>query len=240
MSARVALLRLHREELIKLPPPTCGNGNGKKLSVNLSKLPQETPMMLPVHKIKNLELNKVETPDQSQLYNVLMAQYHYLGYTPMAGAQVRYLIQGESGILGGIGLGASAWKLAPRDSWIGWTPKVRKRRLHLILNNNRFLILPYVRSQNLASKVLAMTSKRISRDFHEMYGYAPVLLETFVECDRFTGHCYRTANWQWVGRTTGRGKKHRRGDPVGAIKDIWLFPLHKKFRNTLCSERPSG
>ncbi len=233
MSARVGLLRLHRAGFIKLPPPIRGNGNGKKLRHRT--LPEIFPTDLPVHKLYGLSLKPVEVQEQSEIYNSLMDRHHYLGYKPMAGAQVRYLIKWEKGFLGGIGFGASAWKIAPRDLYIGWNPSVREKNLHLIVNNSRFLILPVVHSANLASKILAMCAKRIPGDFLKQYGYRPVLLETFVERGRFRGDCYKAANWKKVGQTKGRGKKHKYKTPKIAVKDIWLYPLCRDFRRILLS-----
>lgn len=238
MSARVALLRLHRSGWIKLPEPTKGNGNGRKPVVLKESLPERCPLQQPVHKLNGLKIQPVISKCDSALYNTLMQEYHYMGYSPMAGAQIRYLITWESGLLGAIGFGASAWKIAPRDRHIGWQRDVRHSNLHLIVNNSRFLILPWIRSANLATKVLSLCARRIPHDFLERYGYAPVLLETFVERDRFTGHCYRCANWIHVGHTQGRGKKHIRKTPGVPIKDIWLYPLRRDFRRIL-QRRPT-
>lgn len=230
MSAKVGLLRLHRSSLINLPAPTRGNGNGRKLRKRSIELPQKHPLEQSVDKLHNIELCKVVSSDQSALYNELMLKYHYLGYTPMAGAQIRYLFRCKEGLLGAIGFGASAWKVAARDNFIGWTPSVREKNLHLVLNNSRFLILPWINSKNLASKILGACTRLILKDFTESYGYTPVLLETFVEKERYTGTCYRAANWICVGETKGRGKKHVRNTPGVPVKDIWLYALRKDFR----------
>jgi len=233
MSARVGLLRLHRAGLIELPTPTRRNGNGRALLHREVSLPEPHRVDLPVHELQGLGLERVESKASSALYNALMDRHHYLGYSPMAGAQVRYLIVYKSGVLGAIGFGASAWKIAPRDRFIGWTRPVRHQNLRLVLNNSRFLILPWVHSPNLASKVLSLCARRIPEDFNRQYGYAPVLLESFVERQRFTGHCYRTANWICVGQTQGRGKKHVYKTPGVAAKNIWLYPLRRDFRRLL-------
>ena len=233
MSARVGLLRLHRAGLIQLPKPTRGNGNGRTLLHRKVSLPEPRLLEQPVHELRSLELQRVENKTSSALYNALMDRHHYLGYSPMAGAQARYLIVCEQGVLGAIGFGASAWKIAPRDRFIGWSRTVRHQNLRLVLNNSRFLILPWVHSANLASKVLSLCARRIPEDFNRQYGYAPVLLESFVERRRFTGHCYRTANWICVGQTQGRGKKHVYKTPGVATKDIWLYPLRRDFRRSL-------
>lgn len=235
MSARVGLLRLHRAGLVQLPEPTRRNGNGRALLHRDVSLPEPRRIEQPVHELSGVRLQRVENKASSALYNVLMDRHHYLGYSPMAGAQVRYLIVCEEGVLGSIGFGASAWKIAPRDRFIGWCRTVRHQNLHLVLNNSRFLILPWVRSANLASKVLSLCARRIPKDFNQQYGYAPVLLESFVERRRFTGHCYRAANWTCVGRTQGRGKTHVYKTPGVATKDIWLYPLRGDFRRILQS-----
>jgi hypothetical protein len=235
MSTRVGLLKLHRAGLIRLPPPIRSNGNGRKIQRQNGPLLPAESVCLSVEKLTGLRLQAVEGKELSFFYNALMEHYHYLGYQPMAGAQVRYLMVWEGGILGAIGFGASAWKVAPRDRFIGWSPRVREENLHLIVNNARFLILPWVRCINLASKVLSLCARRIPGDFQQAYGYAPVMLETFVERDRFRGHCYCAASWQWVGQTKGRGKKHVYGEPGVAVKDIWVYPLERRFREKLLS-----
>lgn len=235
MSARVALLKLHRSGLIELPPPTCGNGNGRRLVPSVVTLPEVHPVLLSVDKLTGLWLRPVEEPQASALYNALIESYHYLGYRPLAGAQVRYLFGWEQGLLGAMSFGASAWKVAARDRYIGWSPAVREQKLHLVVNNSRFLILPWVRSANLASKILSMSARHLTRDFMRRYGYCPVLLETFVERGRFRGDCYRAANWEHVGQTRGRGKNHRYKTPGVAVKDVWMYPLRRDFRRFLAS-----
>lgn len=233
MSARVALLRLHRAQLIELPAPTRGNGNGRGALPRQPPLPEPVEIDQPVHELSGLVIRPVHDRGDSALYNGLMARYHYLGHRPMAGAQVRYLVVCDRGVLGAIGFGASAWKIAPRDRFIGWSREVRHKTLHRIVNNHRFLILPSVRCPNLASRVLGWCSRDLPKEFARRYGHAPVLLETFVESDRFSGHCYRAANWICVGRTQGRGKLHVRNTPGVAPKDIWLYPLRRDFRRIL-------
>lgn len=233
MSARVGLLRLHRSGLIELPEPTRTNGNGRRLRPQPVRLPEPRRLERPVHELPELRLREVQGAELSALYNALMDRYHYLGYAPMAGAQVRYLIEWERGVLGAIGFGASAWKIGPRDRYIGWSREARHRNLRGILNNSRFLILPWVRSANLASRVLSLCARSLPEVFRHRYRYAPVLLEAFVERDRYRGHCYRAANWICVGQIQGRGKTHVRGTPGVPVKDIWLYPLRRDFRRRL-------
>ncbi len=233
MSCRVALLRLHRKGLIELPAPLNGNGNGKPLSKQQPKLPKPEVLEGTVSDLTGLELVLVGTKKASALWNGLIDQHHYLGYQPLPGAQLRYLIQWQGGLLGAIGWGAAAWKVAPRDQWIGWTTVQRETQLNYLLNNARFLILPWVHCRNLASKVLALSERRVAIDFEARYGIRPVLLETFVEQQRFAGTCYRAANWQHLGQTQGRGKCDRQHKKSLPIKDLYVRPLKKDFRLTL-------
>jgi hypothetical protein len=134
-----------------------------------------------------------------------------------------------------LGFGAAAWKTAPRDTYIGWDKATRRKNLHLIVNNARFLILPWVRSKNLGSKILSLASKRLAADWQERYQYSPVLLETFVEIHRFRGTCYKAANWLEVGETCGKGKLGTREGDV-PTKSVWLYPLCRDFRSRLTGE----
>jgi hypothetical protein len=233
MSARVALLRMHRDGLFELPPPRGGNGNGRWN-------PQPTPATDPGPPLTGtrrdlgpLILHRVACPKDSRLWNELIARYHYLGCTPLPGAQIRYLLRNETHLLGAIGMGAAAWKVAPRDLFIGWTSAQREQRLHLVINQARFLILPWVQVKNLASSVLSLLATQVASDWEELYAYRPLVMETFVEQERFQGTCYRAANWIHVGQTQGRGKLDTYKLKDKPIKDVFLFPLNKNFRKAL-------
>jgi len=151
----------------------------------------------------------------------------------LPGAQLRYLIQCDHGVLGAIGFGAAAWKVAARDRWIGWGHAAREAHLGRVLNNARFLLLPWVEVNNLASKVLSLAATRVSEDFPIRYGERVVLLETFVERPRYQGTCYRAANWQYVGETAGRGKCDRHHRSALPPKAVYLYPLAADFRAAL-------
>ena len=235
MSCRVAMLRMHRDGLITLPEPRNGNGNGQPYRRITRATDPGLPMDLPVEQLTDLRMEVVDDRRTSHLWNEYVQRYHYLGYQPLPGAQLRYLATSQGQILALLGFGAAAWKLAPRDGWIGWSAAQRQQRLHLLINNARFLILPWVTSRNLASKLLAMAARRVAEDWDHRYGYRPVLMETFVEARRFAGTCYRAANWTRIGQTRGRGKLDTRHQAPLPIKDIWLYPLDKKCRRTLCS-----
>ena len=233
MSCRVAMLRMHELGLIELPParirkPVC------RIRHTARSDPQPG-LDCPVHELPSLRLLPVHTPHRSALWNEYIDRYHYLGYKPLPGAQLRYFASSQERILALLGFGAAAWKTAPRDRFIGWSGSERERNLPLIVNNARFLILPWVESKNLASKVLAMAARQLPEDWQDRYAYRPVLLETFVDTQRFTGACYKAANWIHVGQTQGRGKLDRDHKADLPIKSIWLYPLSKHFRTSLRS-----
>jgi len=236
MSCRVAMLRMQADGLIQLPAPLKGNGNGKPYR---RRTPQAAPelftVVAPAGALSDLKLELVGQPRDSHLWNEYIDRYHYLGYQPLPGAQLRYLARSEGRVLALLGFGAAAWKTAPRDQFIGWSPRQREDRLHLVVNNARFLILPWVRSHNLASRLLAMATRRLRDDWLERYNYRPVLVETYVEIPRFTGTCYKAANWTYLGLTQGRGKLDRDHSARLAKKAVWVLPLRQDFRHSLCS-----
>ena len=234
MSCRVAMLRMQDDGLIKLPAARhryCPANNVQFTSATDPK----PKINKPVDALPCVQLRIVMGRQQSRLWNEYIHRYHYLGYKPLPGAQLRYFVISGNDIIALLGFGASAWQCAPRDKYIGWTHDQRKKKLQYIVNNARFLILPWIECKNLASKILSLTSHRLSGDWQGHYGYQPVLLETFVERDRFAGTCYKAANWVLVGQTKGRGKLGPAGKISVPIKDLWLYPLERNFRHELTS-----
>lgn len=234
MTCRVALLRMQADGLITLPPSRITVQRSRPHFPPTAATDAQTPLSQPVHALGALTLHPVTDTAVSRLWNEYIARYHYLGYTPLSGSQIRYNIFAGEQLVALLSFGASAWKLAGRDRFIGWQEPQRLKNLPLVVNNARFLILPWIRSKGLASKILSMSARQLPHDWQRRYGYRPVLLETFVESERHRGTCYKAANWVHVGQTTGRGKKcptHRQTVP---IKDIWLYPLRKNFASVLC------
>lgn len=176
--------------------------------------------------------------DAVKHWNEYVHRYHMLGYKRPFGAHQRYFVGSalEPGPLGCLLFAASAWALLPRDEWIGWTKTDRSLRLNLIVNNTRFLIFPWVRVKNLASKVLSLAVKRIGDDWQKRYGYRPVLLETFVDPEKYPGTSYRAANWTYLGQTKGRGRMDRYKKRALTRKDIYVYPLVADFRARLKGE----
>jgi hypothetical protein len=142
-------------------------------------------------------------PDERQMWDRLMSQYHYLGLKSLVGKSIRYVAEVQGRWLALLGWAASALKCQPRDTWIGWSQAIQWQRLHLIANNSRFLILPGIHIPNLASRILSLNLRRLSRDWVHVYGHPVLIAETFVDTGRFTGACYKAANWQYLGQTSG-------------------------------------
>ena len=233
MSARVALLRMAADGLLTLPAPRNTNGNGR-LSRRMEPVGEPSAALaVSLAELGQIELVVVDTPAASRRWRTLIATHHYLGYTPFAGAQLRYLVESPHGTAAALGFAASAWKCAARDEHIGWDARAREARLHLVVGDARFLILPHVRAPNLASWILSRAARRLRSDWPAAYGYAPLLLETFVERGRFSGASYRAANWLCVGRTQGRGKLDRRHERALPVKDVYLYPLQRDYRRLL-------
>lgn len=235
MTCRVALNRLEKRGLITLPPPIQFNSNGKWLPQITKASDPGAPINESAGLLAPIRLLVVTPGNKARLWNELIHRYHYMGYKPLAGAQLRYLIYGQPGLLGAISFSASAWTIAPRDRWIGWTDQQRRNNLQLVVNNSRFLILPWIQSKNLASKILGLVARELPDHWQAKHGYKPVLLETFVEANRFAGACYKAAGWILVGQTQGRGKLDRYHHHFLPIKNIFMYPLHPDFRQQLCS-----
>jgi hypothetical protein len=173
------------------------------------------------------------------LFKELLDRHHYLGYRVPFGASLRYLVRSEQvpgQVLACLLWSSPAWKMAARDAWIGWSDQERRRNLQLIVNNSRFLILPWVRVKGLASKILARCARQLPQDWEKLYGYRPLLLETLVDAGRFRGTCYRAANWIHLGQTAGRGRMDRDHAAQGAaIKDLYVYPLCRQVQQRLRS-----
>jgi len=163
----------------------------------------------------------------------MMACEHPQGAGPFVGRQLRYLIHSQHGLLGGFGFAAAALHLSDRDQWIGWDQEQRRAYLHFVVGMSRFLLRPTVKCKNLASKVMSLAIKILPDDFEQKYNYKPLLVESFVDTSQYTGTCYRAANWIQVGKTKGRGRQGKSSQPAVSIKDIYLYPLDRCFRDKI-------
>lgn len=240
MAARSLLLKLHERGLIGLPerrraPP---RRRAVAMADTLDSPPPE-PVEGSLSSLRPLQLQVVgpQRPDHP-VFQHYLARYHYLSYRGPIGENLGYLIRSRTGIpLACLLFGAAAWQCAPRDRWIGWSPEQRTQGLPLIANNQRFLILPWVRVDHLASHILGQVAQRISEDWQQRYRHPLCVLETFVQGDRFQGACYRAANWVCVGQTTGRtrqNQRHRDHAVHAPVKDVYLHSLRRDGRQQLC------
>jgi hypothetical protein len=187
-------------------------------------------------------LELIQDTAQRRLFREYLDRYHYLGYRAPYGAQLRYWVrpaQPELPPLAALLFTSAAWRMAPRDQWIGWSDAERQRRLPLVVNHSRFLILPWAQISHLASHILARAARQLPADWQAHYGVEPVLLETLVDPARYRGICYRAANWIDVGMTQGRGRMDRSGHASGIRKQIFLYPLDRRWRQRLCTTSPT-
>ncbi len=236
-SCAKALEKLEALGWLKLPAKIRGRRGKEEVRVGAATDP-EPELVGSVGDFAPVGLEAVRGRSGIRLWNEYVERYHPLGYKRPFGAHQRYfIVDGRGRRLGGLLFAASAWALAERDQWIGWTPRERAQRLNRVVNNTRFLIFPWVRVRHLASKVLSLAVRRIGHDWGQRYGYRPVLLETFVEAERHRGTCYRAANWIRLGVTTGRGRMDRHTRYPSTPKTIFVYPLVADFRAHLCGER---
>jgi len=232
MSARVALARMDADGLICLPAPTSSPSRPyRHLEATIEAGPEITCSL---SELSDIEIAIVSRATRaSAIWNEMIARFHYLGYTPASGAQLRYLVTTAGRPVAAISFAASAWALEDRDNYIGWSRGQRQARLHLVVGNPRFLVAPWVHVPHLASHLLGTITRRLRGDWQDRYGYMPLLVETFVEVGRHAGTCYQAANWIRVGATKGRGKLDRYNAYALPVKDIYLYPLVRSFRRQL-------
>jgi hypothetical protein len=233
--ARKLLRELEQKRQIQLEP------SGRRVGPARAVAPYEGP---PIHAARLAELGPIELipvppgrSAESTLWKALLA-HHPLGAGPLCGAQIRYLIKSSLGWVGGLAFSAAARQVRVRDQFIGWSPRARKYHRHRVLNNSRFLLLPNVRVPDLASHVLSLAARRLPQDWRARYGYEPVLLESFVDPARYSGHCYRAANWACLGQTLGRGRQDPQRQHALGPKTIWVYALRRDACRRLQPEPP--
>ena len=235
MTARVVMLAMHRDRRIELPPPKWPRPARRPVTFGPDTEPPPVPPPTALAEVRPVELRMaVGYSREGKLWNEHVARYHYLGYTTLVGAQMRYAVHAGDGTpLAMLGFSTAAWTLAPRDDFIGWSRELRERNLPRVVDNPRFLILPWIRIPNLGSHILAIVRRQLPVDWSQRYGTTPVLIETFVETPRYTGAVYRASGWTRVGATRGRGRYDTKNRYDKPKKDIWLRPLRKDWKRVL-------
>lgn len=229
------LEKLHANKKIELPVKRNTQPLTKEQVIPGANTAEEEAIEGVMSEYAPIKLQAVRSKEDIRLWNEYVERYHYLGYKRPFGSHQRYFIWSRNKPerrLGCLLFSASAWALAKRDTWIGWSKEDRSQRLHLIVNNTRFLIFPWVRIKNLASKSLSLAAKQVPLDWKERYGFEPVLLETFVDEERYLGTCYQAANWIPLGLTTGAGRMGGRTQHL-SLKQIYMYPLRADFRSHL-------
>lgn len=234
MVCRGMMLMLHRAGRIELPPvrQITRNPLADRRSPALVWV-DDTPLQMSLAELGPLEVHQVRRTPQEALFNSLLQQHHYLGYTQPVGEHLKYLVSARERPVACLAWCSAPRHLGSRDRFIGWRPQARMQNIRLLAYNTRFLILPWVTVPHLASHLLGRLARRLSADWQAMYGHPIYFLETFIEPQRFRGTCYRAANWQLLGRTTGRGKDAPSHVANRSLKDVLGYALVKDFRQRL-------
>jgi hypothetical protein len=231
MSCRKALAQLDRRGIIKLPVQKKNYSFENSSKEVINPEPAEVRCVLEALGEVSVEPITSRYTKESKIWFALLDRYHYLGSGPLCGAQMRYIVKSSVyGYLGALAFSSASWSLRDRERYIGWTEAARRANLPYVVGNDRFLIVPSVQVENLASHVLSMALSRLPQDWNERYNITPVLVETFVDPGRFAGTCYRAANWIDIGHTAGRRD--------GTAKKIFVYPLCAHWRKILCAEPP--
>jgi hypothetical protein len=241
-AARTYLHKLMQRGLIVLPAVNVSMQRKRGFAVSTSHVPDIAPPTTPINtSLSELYPLELIIPESGTLeerhFHHYLSTHHYLGFHGTVGENMKYLVRDKYGRdVACMLFGAAAWKVRARDQFIGWSPEVRAKHLSLITNNTRFLILPWVRVAHVASHILGRILRRIRDDWELKYGHPVWIVETFVERERFKGTCYKAANWQYVGTTCGRSRQDRYSTLSVPIKDIYIYPLKRGYRDELCNE----
>lgn len=215
--------------VLRLPPKRAGKPVGTRTRVPISASGEPGAALVgKVGAFEPIVFQLVQSSEQRLQFRELVGRYHYLGHAVPFGAHLRYLFYGGSPrvVLGCMQFSSPAWRMAVRDRWIGWDEAARRANLQRVISQSRFLILPWVRIANLASVVLSRALRQLRSDWLAHYGVEPLLVETLVDASRYSGHCYRAANWIGLGETAGRGRMDRQHlREAAAVKSVWVYPL---------------
>ncbi len=235
MVCRSLMLELERAGFIELPAKKQNPCN--PLAIRKKPDPpriDQSPIEGSLSGLPSPVIHQVRRGPLGKVFGGLIEQHHYLGYCQPVGEHLKYLITMDDRPIACFSWSSAPRHIGCRDRFIGWSPETRRKNIHLIAYNSRFLLLPWVRIDCLASHLLGKMSRRISGDWQQVYGHPIYMLETFVDTERFKGTCYRASNWIHLGQTTGRGKNDKTHKKNRSLKDVWGFCLERKFREKLC------
>ncbi|TKB23954.1 DUF4338 domain-containing protein [Desulfopila sp. IMCC35006] len=235
---RGLLLQLERNQLVTLPPRIIDNNNNakrrRKTQATFDFFP--TPLNAVLANLAPIELRQVRRTPEEKLFNALVREHHYLGYTHLVGEHLKYLVYAGDRLLACFAFSSAPYAIDCRDIFLGWSQEARERNRHLLAYNSRFLILPWVRVPHLASHLLRRIAKTISGDWQTLYHHPILWLETFVDTEKFAGTCYRAANWTFLGLTSGRGTKSKSQKQLTSIKAMYGYPLVRNYLDKLRNE----
>ncbi len=233
------LTLLEQQGLIQLPAVKRTKPKGSRTHIIKTKSgEQREPVEGQINDFAPVTLSAIASKDELQLWKELVDRYHYLGFKVPFGAHLRYFLHitvgGRKTVAGCLQFSSPAWRISCRDKWIGWNDDVRCRNLQYIINNSRFLVLPWIKIKNLASRALSIALNNIAYDWEKRYGLRPVLVETMVDPSRYKGTCYKASNWIELGMTVGRGRMDRKNERKGhSPKLVYVYPLCHDFRKLL-------
>ena len=234
MVCRGLMLELHRAGYIRLPAKKCNPPNPFVHRKKPAKIETDkTPLQGELSQIRPLEFRQVRRSSDEKLFNSLIEHYHYLGYCHPVGEQLKYIVYAHRRPIACLAWSSAPRHIGSRDRFIGWSADGRRKHLHLLAYNARFLILPWVHVPHLASHILGRMARILADDWNRIYRHRIHYLETFVDKTRFAGTCYKAANWIYLGDTTGRGKNDHTYKPNRSIKAVWGYPLTRNFRAVL-------
>jgi len=225
-----ALRKMAQHRLLRLPPQDSRGGYRllKPLNIHPTLFDgTEKEITGIIKSTDKLYFELVKTKDKKRLWRYFIQQYHYLGYNRLVGRHLQYFIYLDDQPVAVLGFADGIYHHHLRDHWIGWDKDTQQHNRHLIVNNCRFLILPWIKIKNLASKILSLAVRIMPLDWQAKYGYKPLLVETFVECERFKGICYKAANWIYLGKTEGKGRRGAKYFYHGKLRDYYVYPLGK-------------
>ena len=237
IACRDLLRQLERKGLVQLPPLLHGARRiGYRNVIPTGDLLDRVPLAGSLARLRqDIQVSLVQGAEPARLFKGLVGTHHYLGYQQAQGAQVKYLAMYRDRPVACLSFGPAAWRVAVRDQFIGWSPQQRQERLPWVVNNDRFLVLPWIDVPHLASFVLSRCLRQLRSDWRQVYQQDLALAETFIQKDRFRGGCYAAANWTCLGESRGRGRNDRFHRETRPLKTIWVYALRPEFRQVLCA-----
>ena len=234
MICRGLMLQLHRAKLIELPQLRFRPVN----NIAAHKKPgpievEQSPLHVRLAEIRPLTFRQVRRTEEERLFDALLEEHHYLGYTRPVGEQLKILVTSAERPIACFGFSSAPRHLGPRDRFIGWSAQARRENIRYLAYNTRFLIMPWIKVPHLASHLLSRIARMLPLEWERLYAHPVHYLETFVDPARFRGTCYRAANWVFLGLTTGLGKDAPSNKPTRSLKEVLGYPLTKRFRELL-------